>query len=345
MSAAEQEVLKATDGGIAAYSEFRAQLATLRAENSALVFDYADPKGNKEARSHIHKLRRTKGAVESARKTEKAASLEYGRKVDAEAKDIIGEIESMIDVHERPILEIEEREEARKQAILNRIGAICRFLEVPVGLSADAYREALAELDALPVDESLDESMAAGVKHKKDATAHLSALLADAEKREAEAAELARLRAEAAAREQAEREQRIAEEAAAKAKADAEAAAERGRLQAEAAAKREQEAAAARERTERERAERAEAEAKAAQERAARAAQEAVERERREAAAREEAERAAATKREADKAHRAKINGAAVDALMDGADLSREQAEAVVTMIAKRQVPAVTISY
>ena len=110
MSTAEQFVVPSEDQPLAAYSEFRAQLSKLREENASLIFDYHDPKGNKEARSHIHKLRRTKGAVESVRKEEKAASLAYGRRVDAEAKAIIGEIEDMIEVHERQIKEIEEAE-------------------------------------------------------------------------------------------------------------------------------------------------------------------------------------------------------------------------------------------
>lgn len=331
------EVIETAGSGIAAYSEFRAQLAQLEAENRALVFDYADPKGQKDARSHIHKLRRTKGAVESARKTEKAASLEYGRRVDAEAKEIIEQIETMIDVHERPIREIEEREEARKQELAAKLGALCAYRETPASRTAVELRERLAELQAIVIDESYAESMAAATTHKKDAAAHLAALIADTERREAEAAELARLRAEEAARAQAEREQRIAAEAAAKAKADAEAAAER-------AARQEREAAEARERAEKERADRAEREAKAAEERAAKAAQEAVERERREAEQRAKAEADAAAKREADKVHRAKVNNAAADALVE-AGITKEQAQAIVTLIAQRKVPAVTISY
>jgi len=341
-----EDIILKDSGGIAAYSEFRAQLATLATENSALVFDYADEKGNKDARSHIHKLRRTKGAVESARKAEKQASLDYGRRVDSEAKEIIEKIEGMIEVHERPIKEIEEREAARKQSIINRLGALCSFLELPDTLSSAELLERRAELDAFVIDESFDESMAAATKHRKDGLAHLDAAIVAATKREAEAAELVRLRTEEIARQQAEREQRIAEEAAAKAKAEAEAAAERGRIASEAATKREQEAAAAREKAERDRADKAVADAKAAEERAARAAQEAVDRERREMVAKAKAEQEAAEKRENDRAHRMAINSAAADALLDGAPfLDREKAEAIVTLIAKKMIPAISIAY
>src|SRR3954454_6832415 len=86
------------DDALAVYNPFRAELAEFKAQNATLIFDYESPKGNKEARSHVYKLRQSKAAVEKARKEEKAASLEYGRKVDAEAKTIMEEIEAMIAV-------------------------------------------------------------------------------------------------------------------------------------------------------------------------------------------------------------------------------------------------------
>ena len=135
----EQEFIPASDKPIACYSEFRAQLAQLKADNEAAVFDYADPAGNKEARSHIHKLRRTKTAVDAARKAEKDASLQYGRRVDSEAKEIITQIEDMIAVHESPIKEIEEREAARKQSILNRMGQIVAYGEIDKSLGSVAW--------------------------------------------------------------------------------------------------------------------------------------------------------------------------------------------------------------
>jgi hypothetical protein len=57
-------------------------------------------------------------------------------------------------------------------------------------------------------------------------------------------------------------------------------------------------------------------------------------------------EQEAAEKRENDRAHRKAINSAAVDALLDGAQfLDREKAEAIVTLIAKKMVPAISIAY
>jgi len=332
MSTAEQFVVPSEDQPLAAYSEFRAQLSKLREENASLVFDYHDPKGNKEARSHIHKLRRTKGAVESVRKEKKAASLAYGRRVDAEAKDIIGEIEDMIEVHERPIKEIEEAEKRRVEAIAARIADI-RELGDSTGTSAE-LRDCLERLEAITIDETFAESAADAMVEHKAAAKRLRETLAAAEKAEAEAAELERLRAESAAREQREREERIAQEAAERARKEAEEAAARDRAR---AAQAERDRAAAEERA-----------AKAAQEaeeRAAKAAQEAEERMRREAAEKSRREAEEVAKREADIEHRREINLAAAAALSREANITMDEARACVEAIARRQVPAVTISY
>jgi len=66
------EVLDKPVSIVAAYTPFYAKLAALEKENSELVFSYEDPRGNKEARSHVYKLRQTKGALERKRKEAKA---------------------------------------------------------------------------------------------------------------------------------------------------------------------------------------------------------------------------------------------------------------------------------
>lgn len=60
---------------IVAYDPFRAQLAQLKEGNAKAVFNYRDPIGNKEARSHVYKLRQTKSAVDKVRKAEKEARI------------------------------------------------------------------------------------------------------------------------------------------------------------------------------------------------------------------------------------------------------------------------------
>jgi len=327
---------------IAAYEKFRAQLGELKTYNAAVAFDYEDPKGNKEARSHVYKLRQTKGAVEAARKAEKAASLEYGRKVDADAKAIIGEIEEMIELHWKPIAAIEQREAARVAAIREQIEELigCANPTAHEGRDSEQIRDRLAEIKATEIGPEFAEFAEEALRAKDRAIACTENALAAAVQREEDAAELERLRREQAKREQAEREQRIAEEAAARAKAEAEANAERERVEAERQAKVAQEAAERRELEAKLAAERAENARKEAEERAARAEEEGRIKAQKEAeAAKRQAEEEAA-RREANQKHVAKVNREARDAISKHAD-----AEAVVRAIAKGEIPHVSIRY
>ena len=98
---------------VTVYNDLRGQLASLKQLSAEKKFDYEDADGNKAARSHVWKLRRSKAAVEVIRKDSKAASIAYGKRVDAEAGDIRAEIQTMIEVHTGPLEAIEEREENR----------------------------------------------------------------------------------------------------------------------------------------------------------------------------------------------------------------------------------------
>ena len=331
--AAQQEVLPPDNQGLAVYNEFRAKLAELQRENDSLVFDYATVGGEKAARSHVYKLRQTKTPVEKARKDEKAASLEYGRKVDAEGKAIIDAIDAMIERHAAPLREKEQREAQRieqHRLIIDYIRNIQGDASQPSEFLA-AQCKALA---AVVVDESLEEFRdEAAIAYAERSTA-LQAAYHAAVKREQEEAELAALRAEKAARDKADAEAKIAAEAE-----------ERGRIAAESAARRDQEAAAMREKAASERAERAEAEARLAQERAIHAQQEAAEKAARDAKAaadKAEAERAAP---EADLEHRRTVNNAVLADLIEFAGVSQATGKMVILALFSGKVRHIKLEY
>jgi len=94
------------------FVDFKEQIKEAKIINEQTVFDYEDKKGNKEARSHIYKLRQSRSAIEKVRKAEKAESLAYGKELDSVAKTLTSELTEMIEVHEAPIKAIEEREKA-----------------------------------------------------------------------------------------------------------------------------------------------------------------------------------------------------------------------------------------
>ena len=53
---------------IVAFNKAKADIAALKVENARLVFDYEDDKGNKEARSHVYKIRKARTSFDKLRK-------------------------------------------------------------------------------------------------------------------------------------------------------------------------------------------------------------------------------------------------------------------------------------
>lgn len=372
------ELIDAQTTQVAAYQPFYAELAKLEQDNSALVFNYESPKGNKEARSHVHSLRKTKGALEKVRKEAKAESLRIGRAVDSEAQAIESRIEAMIAVHQAEIDKIEQREKDRVTALQKRLEAITPGI-VAYDSSA-AVRSDMDRVAAIEIGADWQEFMAQAATTKESVLARLAGELDAAVKREAEAVELARLRAETLAREQADRDAAIAKVAAeqaqreAEAKAAAAAEAARKAIEAERAeAQRKEDAAALALKQERERAlaeqeaaalresqlkiqaqqaeqrriaaeQQAEQDRKDAIARAEKQAADAVKAEQERAAAAKRAEEAETAKRERNRAHKAAINRAALESLI-AAGVPEDCAKQCITAIAQGKVENVSISY
>lgn len=334
---------------IAAYSEFRAQISRLTKANATLIFDYENPKGNKEARSHVYKLRQTRAAVEKARKEEKAESLAYGRRVDEQAKAIAAQIDEMIDVHAKPLEEIEHREKGRIERhetnLIEIIAAGNRTSEQWMDIPLDAMRDRLAEIEAEPIDESHWDEFALQAAQAKDASlTQMREAVAKREQHDAEQAELETLRKEAEARKQADHEEAIRKESAQRAEDEARQKAEQERQRVETEATREREAGERRELELRLAAETAERGKVEAEQRAANAEKEANARAEREQIEKAEREAAKAAEREADKKHHSAVNRKAVAAFVKGG-LAEDTAKQAVTLIAQKSVPNVSISY
>lgn len=319
---------------ITAYNPFRAQLAELAEANSKAVFNYEDPDGNKEARSHVFQLRKTKTAVDKARKAEKEQSLAYGRLVDSEAKEIVGQLEAMIDVHQKPLKAIEDKEKARIAAHEEAYGVLENFaLRVNQGDSSATFKAFILELKKLEPDERFEEYMAAAMTAYKKAMGFLETGLAQALKIESEAAELEKLRAEKVEHERIEREKRIARDATEKAELEAQENVDRLEREKQESLEREENL---KKKAEQDRIDAIEREKKAVADAEARAKRELEEK--------AEREKQETQKREANKKHKEAINKRAMGALVAGG-MSKSAAESAITLIAKRDIPNVSISY
>lgn len=326
-------------------------LAQIKVEIDSFTPDVSTKKGRDAIASIAHKVARSKIALDNIGKDLVAELKDVPKKIDAERKRMRDLLDQWKDEVRRPLTEWEEAEEARKgrhQDAITDIKAAAQGLD---GIAASALRDRIALVESKVIDAAFEEFEAEAHRVKSQSLETLRAALVAREKYEAEQAELARLRAEQAAREQKEREERIAKEAAERAQREAEA---RAQAEREAVIRREQEAKAAAERRElelrlaAERAEREKAEAiqreQKAKADAERRAQEAVAAEQRRIAAQQAAEEAEAKRRERDKAHKASVNRAALDAFIEGG-LAEDCAQLAITLIAKKSIPAIQITY
>lgn len=336
-------------------------LDRIRAEVSGHVPDLTTKKGRDAIASLAYKVRKAKTALDDLGKEQVDRLKEIPKKIDAERKRMRDALDALADEVRLPLTEWQQAEEARVQGHKDAIEWIVSLV-VNCGESVDDLRAAIIEAEQIEINPGWEEFEAEAARAKDKALSGLRDRLVAREKYDAEQAELARLRAEVAAREQKEREERIAREAAEQAQREA---AARAQAEREAVIRREQEAKAAADRRElelklqAEQAEKAAAQAKAdkiaAEQRAEQDRIAGIEREKQAAEAARQAEikrqadakaaeEAEAASREADKAHKGKVNRAALAAFVQGG-MPEECAKLAVTLIAKGEIPAIKISY
>lgn len=287
-------------------------LAACEEKATAITADVSTAKGRAEIKSMAYLVTRTKTAIDAVRKALADEYKEKPKRIDANGKRIKDFLDALQERVRKPLTEWEEAERRRVTIIEGRIRGIEGMILVGTELTAAMCEDGIATLTSLAIDESFEEFADKAQAAKDSTLAKLYAAKDAATKREAEAAELARLREERAKLEQREREALIAQEAAEAATKRAEEKAAREKAEAEA---RELRAKLAQEQAEREAAQaKAEAEAKA---------QAAVEAERRRIAdeqAKAEAEEAA---RQADDAHKFRIHGNILEDFQNaGADMN-----------------------
>lgn len=271
------------------YSRTEAALAALRQKYSGAKFDLTTTAGDKAARAARLDLKTLRTSLEAKRKELKAPAVEFGRKIDDEAKRITGEIVALEDPIDAQIKADEKRREderlereriaaERAAGFRAKIDAIRACVAKSQGLPSERISNGIAQVESIVTDEATWAEFAEEAAQAKSMTLAAMLNLRDSAKaREEEAArvEAQRLENERIAAEQraaaeaiAAQQRALAEQAAAlaaqqKAIDDAKAEAERKEREAqEAAARAEQMARLEREREAEEKAQREQAEAR-----------------------------------------------------------------------------------
>lgn len=333
-------------------------LEKIASEARAVPVDISTEKGRKDLASLAYKIARSKTLLDDMGKALGEDAKKKLDAINADRKKARDSLDALKDEIRKPLTDWENADALRIEAHEKNLSSILYYgtevsqqaLMMPL-----AVMEGKAEAILAFKERDWQEFKFRAQEAIDVALGQINVAIASRKKYDEEQAELARLRAEAAAREQAERDARIAAEAAAKAKAEAESKAVQ-------AAKEAAEKAEAEQR-------RVEAERKAAEERAAKAEQDriaadakakadaaaallkaeqdkiaAVEAERKRAEAAAKAEAAESKAREADKAHKAKINGETLSDLV-AAGLPEDLAKEAVKAIATGKIRNVRISY
>lgn len=294
--------------------------------------------GRKEIASFAFKIAKSKTAIEEVGAALAKEAKEIPKRIDANRKHIKDTLDAWRDEVRQPVTDWEKAEEERIDRIKDNLAELTGTIDDQMWMtrSSEILRERIDDIERDFADVSegrFGEYASAAAELKTKAIEVLRERIAVADKREAEAAELARLRAEAEERAKRDREEQIAREAAEKAKQEAEA---KAKADAEAAEQRERDLKLA--------VERAAEEKRQAEERAAKAEQDARETAAREAQEAREREEAEQRRRESDKAHKARVNRDALNALVAGG-ISEDIAKTVIKLIATGKVPNVSIRY
>ena len=331
----------------------------VEAEVTAEVPDVETPEGRANIKALAAKVASSKTAIDKPIRDHLRAIKAIPKILEANARESIERFDNL----KATVLAPLEAAQSPQDAILAMLAGIPTRCASEFTTS-DSVRTVLFEIEE---QSDLDDFWPELRKKAKAASETALTMLRDTlerlEREEATASELARLQAEAAIREQQERDRLIAEEAARKAREEEEARARRDREDAErraAEARQREEQARLDARLAEQRAIEAEQQrirdAEAAEQRRIAAEQAAAERQRlaeqnaaqaeRDRIAEEERQAEIARKaREDDKAHRTAINRAALNALMAETGIDIEMGKAVLTAIGKGLVPSCRIHY
>ena len=231
----ESAELKVDEKGLAKLQEVDQVIATITPYMALTINGVEDREGLKAVHDARMEVKQIRINVERSRKELKASALEFGRRVDAEAKRVtalITPIEKHLEDQEFAIEAEKERIKAAKleaeRAALNerleklaQVGATINPLEVQ-SMSHETFESVLVERTEL-----FEAEIAKKLAEQQAREAEEARIAAERAKMEAERAELERMRAE--------------QEAAAKAQREAQEIIERGRLARIAAEERERE--------------------------------------------------------------------------------------------------------
>lgn len=292
-------------------------IAKIEAEVRPAQIDITTKAGREAVASAAYKVARAKTTLDDMGKEFVADLKKQTGAVDADRRKIRERLDTLKDEIRQPLTDYENAESTRVQQHEAALASVTAILAFAGDRPADEIEAQLLELGVI-AQRDWQEYEARAVSTIDHVREGLRKELATTQQREADRAELERLREAQAERDHKDEQERIAQEAG-----------DRARQQAEAEQKRLQD-------------ERDAADQRARD--AERRAEEAAQAERNRIAAEQRAEEEATRKREANKRHAAKINNEVLAALV-ALGVDGNLGKAIIAAIVRGEVPHTKISY
>ena len=176
-----------TEMKLTVFDPIAALTVEVQEKDATLVFDHTTPEGEKELRSYVHTIKGHRASLEKVRVIAKANALEYGRAVDAKAKELKAPFDKIIDARMKPLDDIENAKRAAAEAIV----------EAERVAAAKAEAERLADLERREKEAAAKEAELKAAQTKIDAEENARIQAIRERNIAAEAAENARKEAEA----------------------------------------------------------------------------------------------------------------------------------------------------
>jgi len=193
----------------------------IEAKVRAIPLDGSTPAGRNEIRSTAYKVARTKTALDAEAKKLTEGWRTSTAQVNAERKRAQERLDALADEVRAPLTAFENKEKNRMAAHENAIRALESF-RVAGDRQADEWEAIKAEFDGLHVGRDWEEFQCRAKKVREETGAYLIERITARRKFDADQAELARLRKEAAETAQRQRDERLKAEAAEAARLEAE---------------------------------------------------------------------------------------------------------------------------
>lgn len=178
----------------------------------SIVFDITTKAGQETCRKISATVAKAKTAIDNAGKTKKEEYTVFTKRIDSDRNLAKNRLQALQDAIRQPLTDMENAEKQRKEMLENRLNNLENYFDVYTVTSA-AVSDAITALQNTLIDENWEEYQSIAAAKKAQELDRLQILLTQTQQREADAAELAALRAAQAEQQRIAQEQAMLEQA------------------------------------------------------------------------------------------------------------------------------------